>query len=46
MAETTTDPVQADMGMILTRSARRFGPGQALVAGGRTFTYAGAGWPV
>jgi long-chain acyl-CoA synthetase len=47
MAETTTDPahpglapVQADMGMILTRSARRFGPRPALVAGGRTFTYA------
>ena len=47
MAETTTDPahpglapVQADMGMILTRSARRFGSRPALVAGGRTFTYA------
>ena len=33
-------PVQADMGMILPRSARRFGPRPALVAGGRTFTYA------
>ena len=40
MAETTTDPVQADMGMILTRLARRFGTRPALVAGGRTFTYA------
>ena len=47
MAETTIDPahagiapVQADMGMILTRLARRFGPRTALVAGGRTFTYA------
>jgi long-chain acyl-CoA synthetase len=47
MAETTVDrahpvlpPVRADMGMILTRSARRFGPRPALVAGDRTFTYA------
>ena len=47
MAETTVKPadagiapVQADMGMILTRLARRFGPRTALVAGDRTFTYA------
>ncbi len=32
-------PVQADLGMIVARAARRFGSKPALVAGGRTFTY-------
>jgi long-chain acyl-CoA synthetase len=32
-------PVTADMGMILSRAARRFGSKTALVAGGRTLTY-------
>src|SRR6516162_5079178 len=50
MAETTIDPVQAltpeepgpitaDLGMILTRSARSFGSKPALIAGERTLTY-------
>jgi long-chain acyl-CoA synthetase len=46
MAEATIDPaladsvtVQADLGMIVARSARRFGSKPALVAGGRTLTY-------
>jgi len=32
-------PITADMGMILTRAAWRFGSKTALVAGGRTLTY-------
>ncbi len=32
-------PVQADLGMIVARSARRYGPKPALVADGRTLTY-------
>src|SRR5262249_40371793 len=32
-------PVQADLGMIVARSAKRYGPKPALVAGGRTLTY-------
>ena len=32
-------PVQADLGMIVARSAQRYGPKPALVAGGRTLTY-------
>jgi long-chain acyl-CoA synthetase len=32
-------PVQADLGLILARSAQRFGAKAALIAGGRTFTY-------
>ena len=50
MAEATIDPalagispgispILADLGMILARSAERFGPKPALVAGGRTLTY-------
>jgi long-chain acyl-CoA synthetase len=46
MAEATIDPVlaqtgaaQADLGMIVARSARRFRSRTALVAGGRTLTY-------
>jgi long-chain acyl-CoA synthetase len=46
MAEATIDPVlagtgpiQADLGMILTRSAKSFGSKPALIAGERTFTY-------
>ena len=50
MAETTIDPVQvrmearsspvtADLGMIVTRAARRFGSKTALIAAGRTLTY-------
>jgi long-chain acyl-CoA synthetase len=46
MAEAIIDPVlakispiQADLGMILVRSAQRFGSKPALVAGGRTLTY-------
>ena len=46
MAEATIDPVlagispiQADLGMIVARSAQRFGSKPALVAGGRTLTY-------
>ncbi len=35
-----TGPVQADLGLVLSRSARRFGPKAALVTGGRTLTYA------
>ena len=34
-----TGPIRADLGQILARSAARFGPKPALVAGGRTFTY-------
>lgn len=34
-----TGPITADLGAILARSARRFGPKPALTAGGRTFTY-------
>jgi long-chain acyl-CoA synthetase len=47
MAEATMDPVlpdtgpiRADLGMILTRSAKSFGAKPALIAGERTFTYA------
>src|SRR5919108_4755 len=49
MAEATIDPVQApagpgpvtaDLGTIVTRAARRFGSKTALVAPGRTLTYA------
>jgi len=47
MAEATIDPVQArlspitaDLGTILPRAARRFGSKTALVAPGRTLTYA------
>jgi long-chain acyl-CoA synthetase len=46
MADATLDsvaagisPVRADLGMIVTRAAERFGPKAALVAGGRTLTY-------
>ena len=42
MAEATLaqiGPVQADLGMIVARSAQRYGPKPALVAGGRTLTY-------
>ena len=46
MAEATIDPMlaqmsptRADPGMILARSARRFGAKPALIAGGRTLTY-------
>jgi len=50
MAETTIDPAQAraaeepgpitaDLGTIVARAARRFGPKTALVAPGRTLTY-------
>jgi long-chain acyl-CoA synthetase len=46
VAEATTDAAlaaisssQADLGMILARSARRFGSKPALIAGGRTLTY-------
>ena len=47
MAQETIDPgladtgsTRADLGMILARSARRFGFKTALIAGGRAFTYA------
>jgi len=47
MAQETIDPAladtgstRADLGMILARSARRFGSKTALIAGGRAFTYA------
>src|SRR6516225_824177 len=47
MAEATIDPVlpdtgpiRADLGMILSRSAKSFGSQPALIAGERTFTYA------
>jgi long-chain acyl-CoA synthetase len=47
MAEATIDPVQArlspitaDLGTIVPRAARRFGSKTALVAPGRTLTYA------
>ena len=39
-ALTGTGPARADLGMILARSARRFGSKTALIAGGRAFTYA------
>src|SRR6266536_2415503 len=46
MAEATIDPlladispIHADLGMILARSAQRFGSKPALVAGGRALTY-------
>jgi len=46
MAEATIDPmladvspIQADLGMIVARSAQRFGAKPALIAGGRTLTY-------
>jgi long-chain acyl-CoA synthetase len=46
VAETTIDPalagissIRADLGMILARSAQRFGSKPALIAGGRTLTY-------
>ncbi len=42
MAEATlaeTGAIQADLGTIVARSARRFGSKPALVAGGRTLTY-------
>jgi long-chain acyl-CoA synthetase len=46
VAEATIDPVlagispiRADLGLILARSAERFGPKLALIAGGQTFTY-------
>lgn len=46
MAEATIDPllaeislIRADLGMILARSAQRFGSKPALIAGGRTLTY-------
>ena len=42
MAEATLaqiGPVQADLGMIVARSAQRYGPKPGLVAGGRTLTY-------
>ncbi len=32
-------PITADLGMIVTRAARRFGSKTALVADGRTLTY-------
>ena len=32
-------PITADLGMIVTRAARRFGAKTALVAAGRTLTY-------
>jgi long-chain acyl-CoA synthetase len=38
-AVTGTSPIQADLGLILARSARRFGSKPALIAGGRTLTY-------
>jgi long-chain acyl-CoA synthetase len=46
MADATLDraaaeigPVQADLGTIVARAAKQFGPKAALVAGGRTLTY-------
>lgn len=46
MAKATIDsalaqisPIRVDLGMILVRSAQRFGPKPALIAGGRTLTY-------
>src|SRR6202023_1061799 len=47
MAEATIDhgqapeigPIRADLGMILKRSAQRFGAKTALIAGGRSLTY-------
>ena len=46
MAEATIEPaqtevssIQADLGMIVARSARRYGPKPALIAGGQTLTY-------
>jgi long-chain acyl-CoA synthetase len=46
VAEATIDPalagissIRADLGMILSRSAQRFGSKPALIAGGRTLTY-------
>jgi long-chain acyl-CoA synthetase len=33
------EPISADLGAILPRAARRFGPKTALVAGGRTLSY-------
>lgn len=39
-APADTGPVRADLGMILGRSARRFGSRPALITGTRTFTYA------
>src|SRR5260370_30354286 len=36
---TEISPIQADLGMILVRSAKRFGSKPALVAGGQTLTY-------
>ncbi len=46
MAAATIDPalagissIRADLGLILARSAERFGSQPALIAGGRTFTY-------
>ena len=38
-ALTETGPITADLGMILTRAARRFGAKTALIAGDRAFTY-------
>ena len=39
-APTEPGPITADLGTILTRTARRFGAKTALVAPGRTLTYA------
>jgi long-chain acyl-CoA synthetase len=39
LAQDDLSPIQADLGMILTRSAQRFGPKAALIAGGLTLTY-------
>jgi long-chain acyl-CoA synthetase len=39
-APTEPGPITADLGTILTRAARRFGAKTALVAPGRTLTYA------
>ncbi len=38
-AQTEVSSIQADLGMIVARSARRFGSKPALIAGRRTLTY-------
>jgi long-chain acyl-CoA synthetase len=38
-ARAETSPIRADLGMILARSAQRFGSKAALIAGGQTLTY-------
>src|SRR3982074_3339166 len=38
-AQTEVSSIQADLGMIVARSARRYGPKPALIAGGQTLTY-------